>query len=201
MRVALDESGVTYTLSYYPSHDQWNGEYRRIKVLVDRKGVEVLHRRGYLAKPEMQGENSADRVAPMKTRAFSPLDATGVGITVHLSRREASAAGGLKFTVEIDTGGLTFQPSSDGWAVSFDVWAGQYSNQGDSLGGIVKTVLGKLKSNDYQKIPQAGRFSLAMESTPDPKAEELRMVVRDAPTGLMGSVRIPLRASPQSPPG
>ena len=85
--------------------------------------------------------------------------------------------------------------------MSFDVWAGQYSNQGDSLGGVVKTVSGKLKSNDYQKIQQAGRFSLTLESTPDPKAEELRVVVRDAPSGLMGSVRVPLRASRPSPPG
>ena len=159
MRVALDKSEVTYTLSYYSSHDQWNGEYRPIKVLVDRKGVEVLHRRGYLTKSQIEGENSADRVALMKTEAYSPLDATGLGVTVRLSRREVSLAGGLKFTVYIYTGGLSFQPSSEGWAVSFDVWAGQYSNPGDSLGGIVKTVSGKLQSKDYQKIQQAGRLA------------------------------------------
>ena len=34
MRVALDKSEVTYTLSYYSSHDQWNGRLP-IKVLVD----------------------------------------------------------------------------------------------------------------------------------------------------------------------
>jgi hypothetical protein len=41
IRKALEDCELTYTLGYYPDHGQWEGRYRTIKVLVNRKDVEV----------------------------------------------------------------------------------------------------------------------------------------------------------------
>ena len=49
VRHAIDDGELTYQLGYYPSHGQWNGRYRNIKVTVDRPGVEVRYRKGYFA--------------------------------------------------------------------------------------------------------------------------------------------------------
>jgi VWFA-related protein len=54
VRQTIDDARVTYVLSYYPSHDKWDGRFREIKVTVGRSGVEVRHRKGYLAVPGEQ---------------------------------------------------------------------------------------------------------------------------------------------------
>jgi VWFA-related protein len=49
---ALDDSRYSYELIYYPQHNQWNGEWRELKVKVDRPDVNVLARGGYFALPD-----------------------------------------------------------------------------------------------------------------------------------------------------
>jgi len=85
--------------------------------------------------------------------------------------------------------------------MAFDVWAGFYSTDGNCIGGTAKTVAGTLKDDNYQRIQQAGQVSLdlTMQSRANLKSGEVRVVVRDAASGLTGSVRIPVRNSPKLP--
>jgi len=195
LRTALDDSEVTYTLGYYPTHGQWNGSYHPIKVLVDRKGVEVRHRQGYFARAE-QATEQKDRIALLKEEAQDPLDATGVGLTVKFDSYKGAAGEPLKVNVYIDAHDLTFRQDKGLRAVSFDVWAGQYSNQGDSLRGISKTVSANLKGEDYRSFLRTGGVSLTIDEKAERGAAELRIVVRDAASGALGSVRIPLHNPP-----
>jgi VWFA-related protein len=52
IRHALDDSRYSYELTYYPQHNQWNGEWGGLKVTVDRPDVNVLARGGYFALPD-----------------------------------------------------------------------------------------------------------------------------------------------------
>jgi hypothetical protein len=164
-------------------------------VQVDRKGVEVRHRQGYFARPD-QAIEEKDRMVLLREAAQNPLDATGVGLTVKLDPQKSAAGGGLSADLNVDLRDLTFRRDKDLWTVSFDVWAGQYSNQGDSLRGVSKTVSANLKEDDYQKILRAGGLNLTIDEKAEHGAAELRVVVRDAPSGALGSVRIPLHNSP-----
>ena len=51
-REAAEDSRVAYRLGYQPSHDEWNGKFREIKITVTRPGVRLRHRRGYFAQPD-----------------------------------------------------------------------------------------------------------------------------------------------------
>jgi VWFA-related protein len=42
-----------YVLGYSPANTDWNGKYRRIDIRVNRRGLTVLHRRGYFARQEL----------------------------------------------------------------------------------------------------------------------------------------------------
>lgn len=191
LRTALDDSEVTYTLGYYPTHGHWDGRYRPLKVRVDREGVEVRHRRGYFARPD-QAIEEKDRMALLREAAQNPLNATGVGLTVKLDANKSAADGGLSADLNVDVRDLTFRRDKDLWTVSFDVWAGQYSNQGYSLRGTSKTVSANLKEDDFRKILRAGGLNLTIDEKAESGAAELRVVVRDAPSGTLGSVKIPL---------
>jgi hypothetical protein len=192
LRTALDDSEVTYTLGYSPSHGRWDGRYRSIKVRVKRPGVEARYRQGYYASAQAPAETK-DRIAELKDAALNPLEAAGVGVMVKLAPYRNSPGEPLEFNVYIDARGLTFRQEKGLTAVSFDVWAGQYSNQGDSLAGVSKTVSADLKDEDYQKILRAGGLDLTLHEKVESGAAELRVVVRDGPSGSTGSVKIPLR--------
>jgi VWFA-related protein len=48
---ATADLASTYTLTFRPSHDRWNGEYRQLRVRLKRKGLRIRHRPGYVAAP------------------------------------------------------------------------------------------------------------------------------------------------------
>lgn len=45
----VSTSSNYYTISYAPANQKWDGQFRKIKVTVDRPGVHVQHREGYYA--------------------------------------------------------------------------------------------------------------------------------------------------------
>jgi hypothetical protein len=193
MRTALDYSEITYTLGYYPSHGQWDGRYRSIKVRVNMPGVEVRHRRGYLASPTPAGSvRKKDRTAMLRGAALNPLEATGVGVTVRLTPfKGPTGAHKLEIDVSPDLKDLVFQQVNGRWRGLFDVLAGQYSKQGKSLGGSTKSLSENITNATYQEIMRKG-LTITFYQDVARRAEEVRVVVRDGLSGSTGSVNIPL---------
>jgi len=194
MRSALDDSEITYTLGYYPSHGQWDGRYRSIKVRVNMPGVEVRHRRGYFASATGAGSvEKKDRMAELKEVALNPLESTGVGVTARV-RPFKGANGGYKIEINIspDLNDLTFQQVNGRWTGLLDVLAGQYSKEGRSLGGTTKTMAESMTNATYQEVMRKG-LTITFYQDVARRAEELRVVVRDGLSGVTGSVKIPLR--------
>jgi hypothetical protein len=106
-----------------------------------------------------------------------------------------NAVSRTRFSIEvsIDPRDLTFQRASGRWTGLFDMLAAQYSNQGRSLSGNTQTVSEDLIDETYQELMRKG-LTITLYEDLARGAEELRIVVRDAPTGAVGSVRVPLRA-------
>src|SRR5262249_27052667 len=46
---ALADQAAVYTIGYYPENKKYDGQYRSIKVKLNKPGVEIFHRRGYYA--------------------------------------------------------------------------------------------------------------------------------------------------------
>jgi VWFA-related protein len=193
LRTALDDSEITYTLGYYPSHGQWDGRYRSIKVRVNIPGVEVRHRQGYFASPVPAGSvGTKDRMAMLKEAALNPLEATGVGVTVKLTPFTGpTGAHKLEIDISPDLSDLTFQQVNGRWTGLFDVLAGQYSKQGKSLRGTTKTLSENMTNATYQEVMRKG-LTITFYQDVAPRAEELRVVVRDGLSGSTGTVKIPL---------
>lgn len=192
MRTALDDSEPIYTLGYYPSHGQWNGEYRPIRVRVKRQGLDVRYRRGYFALAELPLETVTDRKQLLKEAAARPLDATEVGVTVRVTPFKALPGTRLRIEVSLDPRDLTFHRVNGRRTGSFDILAGQYSKRGRSVGGTTETVGEDLKDETYQQMMQKG-LTITLYGDLVRGAQELRVVVRDSQSGSLGSVRVPLR--------
>jgi VWFA-related protein len=46
-----EELRFQYVIGYHSMRNTWDGAFRRIKVELDRKGLEIRTRRGYYANP------------------------------------------------------------------------------------------------------------------------------------------------------
>ncbi len=190
IRRAVDDSKVTYTLGYYPKGVVWNGKYRHIKIRLDRKGVQLRYRRGYIANAEITGAYG-DPVSLLKAVAGSSFDSTGLGLTVRLTPIGKPPSSDLKAAVYVDGRGLAFQPEHGRYDVSFMVWAGQYSKQGALLEAKTSNASFKLTEANYHSALSGG-LGLTIRETLMPQAWQLGVAVLDTASGTTGSVRIPL---------
>jgi VWFA-related protein len=190
-RAAVEDSRAAYRLGYQPSHDEWNGKFREIKITVKRPGVRLRHRRGYFAQPEEPADDWY-RSGVLGAAMWSPVDATRLGLTV---RPFPAAADTLDLEIRVDPRDISLQPAGDGWQGRLDVWLVQLGPR-DALLDTVSHVAGlSLDRYDFDRVLQAGELPLMERLKRDPKAVLLRVLVRDVGSGSLGSVSIPLSPS------
>ena len=111
LQETMKDLACTYTLSFQPSHGEWNGEYRRLRVQLGRKGLKARHRPGYVASPDGPVDNR-DASAVLMDAIDNPLDSTGIGLTVAV---EASEGAEVKLRIRIEANAITLEPTQDRW--------------------------------------------------------------------------------------
>jgi VWFA-related protein len=190
IRKVIDDSASTYVLGYYPDHNKWNGEFREIKVKVNRSGVDVHSRNGYyaLADTASATERDARRLADA---IRSPLEATDLGFDVQADGVGVSGARQLKVKISMDASQLRFEQQGTRWTDNItETWA-QFSAEGEQVGAKSQTINLKPSEDAYQQLLKQGlNFSetLVLEKN----AVEIRLILRDAGNGAIGSVIIPI---------
>jgi VWFA-related protein len=93
----VNDGSNYYTLSYAPSNQNWNGEFRHIKVTVNRPGARVQNREGYYANN--RGEQEEKQAAAY-------------------ARRMAKAAGRREEVSTTQSTGMPAQPEETGAQVT-----------------------------------------------------------------------------------
>lgn len=188
IRQAIDDGRATYVLGYYPSHNRWDATFHELKVRVGRPGVEVRHRKGYLALPE-KASDAASREDALRAVVRSPLQATGLGLTVRVERGDAGPEGGIPVVLTVDPEGVTLRPDGERWTGAVDVLLAQ-----DLPGGTVRTT-GYFTINLDLTAEQRDRImtrGVAVSRTIDvlDGAHQVHVLARDVPTGRVGSLII-----------
>jgi len=190
IRRVVDDSADTYILGYYPDHNKWNGEFREIKVKVNRPGVEVRSRKGYYALADTT--SAAQKDAERLTDAIkSPLESTDLGFDVQADGVIVDGARQLKVKVTLDANQLRFQQKSGRWIDNITEHWAQFNYEGEKISMNLQTINLKPSQEGYKQLLQEG-FSFS-ETVPVAKgAEEIRLVLRDIGSGAIGSVIIPV---------
>ena len=190
IRRVVDDSAATYLLGYYPDHNKWNGEFREIKVKVNRRGVEVRSRKGYfaIADTASAAQKDAEKLADA---IKNPLEVTDLAFDVQADGVLASGARQLKVKVTLNTSQLRFQQEGDRWTDSLDETWAEFNSFGQQVGTISKTIDMSRGDDDYKKLLHDG-FTYSKTLVLAQDAAEVRLVLRDAGNGAIGSVIIPL---------
>jgi hypothetical protein len=187
-RRAVDDSRSTYVLGYEPTHDEWNGEFRKIEVKTTRPGVRLRHRRGYFAQPEVPSEDWYRR-GVLDTAMWSPLDATRVGFTV---RATPSSDDRLTLAIRLQAPDVSLWPAGDRWRGKLDVWLVQLGPENEVLDTVSHIADLSLTPADHRGVMRTNEIILMERLTPAKDAVLLRILVRDVATGALGSLSVPL---------
>jgi VWFA-related protein len=190
---AVGDSAVSYTLGFYPTHQNSDGSYHKITLKLAAPHDDLRYREGYfdVTKPS-QDQNA--RLADLTVAAASPIDANGISLTAQVLPGVASGkpagASALQVTVQINPRTITLT-NKDGLTVGLlDILFVQHDKVGRSVNVVNNSIDLKAGSDELAKIRRFGiLFNKDLERAKG--AESLRVIVRDVESGTTGSLTVP----------
>jgi hypothetical protein len=187
---AVTDGDNSYVLGYYPDHRDWKGEFRKLKVTVDKPGLKVRARQRYFAIPELH-EKTKDLQEKLGRIAMSPLDASGISMTSQIAPIPTNAAREIKLTLGFDPRGVQFTADAGREAAALQYALLQLDQTGKILTAVENPLPINISMAQYAVgLKQGMSFSLVIPLFSN--AEELSLILRDSATGAAGSLPIPL---------
>jgi VWFA-related protein len=189
MRHALDDGRFAYTIGYYPDHGKWDGKFRKIKLAVNAGDSHLRYRKGYWASSE-RADTENEVKEDLKEAALGPLEATNLGVTVSALREPPASARTLQLQIGLDPKQLLLQPSENHTKGAVDLYFLQRNLDGETVSAEQQHLGLNLEDKQYEALAKTGiifqRHVIVLAQT-----TEIRLVVRDAASGALGSVTIP----------
>ena len=195
----LDDSSSYYVLGYYPTDEKHDGKFRNVKVTVDKPGLRVRTRRGYVAPLPAKKESAAkgtpaERTSPELLDALeSPIPVSGLTLSASAAPfRGAPGHDAIPISIEVDGRTMRFAPRPDG----------RYMNDLEVTLYAIDSAAGKVKDGAHDTInlvlkPQAtgmsGPFRVVRVLKVPPGTYQLRIGARDG-GGDVGTVIYDLEA-------
>jgi hypothetical protein len=191
IRSAVDDGQVSYMLGYYPTHGKWDGRFVKVKVKVDRPGLQVQARTGYYAASKAKLDEKTI-VSLLEDSALSPLDASTIGLTVYAEPPDRRTGNTLKFVVDIDPRDLTLLLENRAWVGGVNLMLMLQSVEGNVLSRTVQSYDLRFTPEERDRMEKSG---LTIDHSVDLKenAYRLRVVVHDSRSGAIGAVTVPLK--------
>ena len=187
---AFEDGAAVYTLGYYPENKKYDGKYRQVRVKLNQPGTEIFHRRGYYAldPTQLKGYKPETEVAAALGDA---APATLVTFTAQVkSPSDNAVKGKMGVTFLVDASTVSTEDASNGKRMSVVFYTTIYSPDGKMLANSSQKVDQTFDANTYQQILQHG-LMLHMDLDPKPGNNQVRLVVQDLRTGLLGTLDAP----------
>jgi hypothetical protein len=184
IRTAADELASTYTLAFRPSHEEWNGEYRKLRVQLRRKGLKARHRPGYVASPD-GAVDGRDADAVLADAFANPLDSTGVELNVSAESVDASVT---RLLIHVEAPTITLAPAQDRWKGELLIAIVPAAGDGPGKPQVQRVGI-DLPGARYEQVMQGGVMFTRSIPVAD-LARGLRVFVLDVKSRRVGSVDV-----------
>lgn len=186
---AQDDGRFAYTISFYPNHGNWDGKFRKIKIESAGSGLQLRYRQGYYASPDRSDPEKTVSIE-LQQAADSPLDATSLGLIVSGKADGPPSVRKLDLHIGVDPKQLLLQNSDGHRKGALDLFFLQRDDTGKSLEAEKQHLAVNLDEKQYEFLSQAAMV-FDRHITVDAETAEIRVLVRDAGSGALGSVTIP----------
>jgi VWFA-related protein len=187
----VNDGSTYYVLGYYPDNKYWNGSFRRIEVKVNRPGITLRHRPGYVAlDPETYTSKPAAMQDTDLHRALNLSTPVETMLTIYAAVTPPSPQTQNKVSVlyAINAQGLDFQHGDDGLEhASVDCIAQAFTEKGEVVKASANTYLASLKPEWFKWVSQNG-FPCTQSLELPAGSYQLKLLARDNNTGAIGTV-------------
>jgi VWFA-related protein len=192
IRRAMDDARLTYILYYAPSHNQWDGRFREIKIKLNRPGLEAHYRQGYYATPDPPADRST-RQSAIASVAVAPLPATGLTILARLLEEPTAASPRATLLLVLDGHEFRFDHNDQGrQCATVDLALLVFGDAATPTSQARRTASLVLTDREYDDLMHGGvRVTMNVNATV--KSQRLRVVARDTASGRVGSVDVLLK--------
>jgi VWFA-related protein len=192
VRRAIDDSRFSYVLAYTPSHNQWDGKFREIKIKLKRPNLEARYRQGYFAYPDNPSDTKT-REAVLVAAASTPLTSTGLGMLATVAQAPTAEVPRTLIRVGMDAHEVSFSRNAEGkHEATLDVFLVVFDDTGKALHQQSRTISLSLDQTLYDQVLAKG-IILTADSDAPPKSTRARVVMHDISSGLVGSVDLSLK--------
>ncbi len=186
LRQAVADLRGSYTIGFY-APEEGDGKWRKLQVRVARPGVRVQHRQGYFAEgsaaPQPGWSNDSWRAA-----VANPLGSSAVRFTAACERKPD---GEVVFRIRVAAASLRFRREAGKMKAAL-----QFMIAGRSAEGHAWTTLRDVTVDlppEKESELQVAVVPFALNWTPDPAVETIRLILRDKASGQFGTVDVALK--------
>jgi VWFA-related protein len=195
IRQAIDDSRLTYELSYYPRANNWDGRFHAIRLAVKHPGAHVRTRTGYLAFPQ-PSSNPPAHEALISQAVTRLVEDNRLAVTVHVAGQSSPPPSRvLQTSIQIDPHQLALKFLDGVWAGTVELLFIQLDREWKVVDTAQQRFLLNLLPPTYENSASQG-FTLTREVPIRDRATQLRVVLREPSTGLSGAVAVPLDRLP-----
>ncbi len=186
---AVQRANIFYTVKYYPTNQNLDGNLSTIQIKVDRPGMTAHTRAGYYALPSPSATSQQEMLVELKQALSSQLPYLGLPI-ISSSVQISNKSGQAEINLNVDSGAITWQPAANGKLEgSLIVAAADISDDGKILHVTSNQMtITALAGHGVRAHGHAVQVSATVPVSL-PKGH-LRIVVRDAVTGKTGTVNV-----------
>jgi VWFA-related protein len=196
-RIQHDNSSY-YVLGYYPANERRDGRFRKIEVKVNRPGVEIRYRKGYVAP---SGKPAADRpIAPtdgtppiLRDLLSSPMPIPGLRLTATAAPFKGTGkTAAVRIVVQADGRDLTFTKKGGKLESALDLAVVAVDGQsGKDKGGLHFSLALPVTAASQEQVIATGIRVTAQVDLP-PGIYQLRIGAADTVSQRVGSVHYDL---------
>jgi hypothetical protein len=188
VRRAIEDTEVSYVLGFYPEEGDVDGKYHELRVQVpNRKGAEVRARKGYYAADKGPFSEAATKELVARA-AVGPLQASQVELAVHI---DWPSPGEMKLELLISARELTLVQRDDRYQGGIRLSIVQLDKDKKALDVATDSISLNLKRESLPEYMQTG-MSMSRTVAAKPGTTEVRVIVVDRPSGVYGSLIVPM---------
>jgi hypothetical protein len=186
---SMEHGSTYYTLAYVPQNHDWNGDFRRIKVQVERTGVKLDYRRGYYAiRDDPSPADAARRMLIAEMQPGVP-ESTMLSLRVKLGTVNRKT-GNVNIDYGVNAPDITFTGDPVKHA-KLEFVAVAWDKNNKAAGDVSETMDLDLKPETFRKILGTG-VPAHQQLTLKPGTYKLRLGVMDYSNSKIGTLEVPV---------
>jgi VWFA-related protein len=187
---AVDNGSNYYTLSYYPKNSDFDGNFRKIAVSLSQRNLTATTQQGYYAVDEGTGTTKDELDFALSRAVTSPLPFASIQFDA-VGKVLLGQPPTVRCSVSVDRDTLTWNPQPNGdERTEVTLVTSEITAKSGILGYRVKEMEIVQSKKQFDESPNH-RVVFTVNVPLPPKTDHLRIVLRDASTGHLGTFDVP----------